>query len=158
MRRINEFINEKLKVSSKYIIPTIEQFINVFDKYFDISESFAFWLPELDSIGKVKASDPNSIVKLPKYKIIGTENFLNLADNNFFKYPEDIIYLYYIELVYLEDDKYLFTIHYIPKEGLNRDNIKTRRNFAVYPEDLINVLGEDIFIETYEYLEHYKKN
>lgn len=156
MRRINEFINEKLKISSTRNVPTIEQFINAFDKYFDITELFAFWLPELDSIGKVKASDPNSIVKLPEYKIIGTENFLDLRDNKYFKYPEDIIYLYYIELIYLEDDKYLFTIHYIPKEGLNHDNIKTRRYFTVNPEDLVNILGEDIYIETYEYLENYK--
>ena len=157
MKGLTQHILEKLKVSSKYIIPTAEQFINAFNKYVGIKEAFEFWLPELDSIGKVKATDPNSIVKLPKYKILGTENFLDLTDNKFFKYPQDTVYLYYLDL-YLDGDQYLFSVHYIPKEGLNSDNVKTRRNFSVYPEDLINVLGEDIYIETYEYLEHYEKN
>jgi len=144
-----------LKVSSKHNLPSIEQFINAFDKYVNNSESIEFKFSLLDSIGKVKASNPNSIVKLPKYKIIGTENFLDLKDNKIFKYPKDTIYLYYIDLYY-DGNQYLFNIHYIPKEGLNYDNLKTRRYFAVYPEDLPNVLGEDIYIETYEYLENYK--
>lgn len=157
MKAITSFINEKLKLTSTHNIPNINEFINAFDKYIWKSESLEFHFSMLDSIGKIQATNPNSIVKLPEYKIIGNESFLDLPDNKFFKYPQDTIYLYYIDL-YLDGNKHLFSIHYIPKEGLNYDNLKTRRHFDVYPEDLINILGEDIYIETYNYLEHYEKN
>lgn len=156
MKRINAFIIEKLKVSSKRNIPTTEQFITAYDKYVGVCETFTFWLSELDSIGKIKPTEPNSIRKLPEYKIIGTENFLDLKDNKFFKYPKDTIYLYYFELSYLDNYKYVFNIHYIPKEGLNNDNLRTRRYFSIYLEDLIDIIGEDIYIEIYDYMQNYK--
>ena len=157
MKRISEFINEKLKITSTRNIPSVDEFINAYDKYVLTSECLEFWFPSLDSIGKVKATDPNSIVKLPEYKIIGNEPFLDLSANKPFKYPKDTIYLYYIDL-YLADNKSLFSIHYIPKEGLNSDNMKTRRYFDVYAEDLVDILGEDIYKETYNYLMNYEKN
>ena len=157
MKGLTQHILEKLKITSTHNIPGVDEFINAFDKYIWKNELTEFKFTELDSIGKVKATDPNSIVKLPEYKIIGTENFLDIKANKFFKYPQDTIYLYYIDL-YLDGDKHLFSIHYIPKEGLNSDNMKTRRYFDVYPEDLVDILGEDIYVETYNYLEQYEKN
>lgn len=157
MKALTQHIFEKLKITSTRNIPNVDEFINAFDKYIWKSESFEFYLSMLDSIGKVRATDPNSIIKLPEYKIMGNESFLDLHDNKFFKYPEDTIYIYYISL-YLDGDKHLFHINYIPKEGLNYDNLKTRRYFDVYPEDLVDILGEDIYKETYNYLEHYEKN
>lgn len=157
MKRISEFINEKLKITSTRNIPSSDDFVNAFDKYIWKSESLEFYFSMLDSIGKIQATNPNSIVKLPEYKIKGNESFLDLKVNKFFKYPEDTIYLYYIGL-YLDGNKYLFHINYIPKEGLNYDNMKTRRYFDVYAEDLVNILGEDIYKETYNYFEHYEKN
>jgi hypothetical protein len=157
MKSFKQHILEKLKIASTHNIPSSDDFVNAFDKYIWKSESLEFYFSMLDSIGKIQATNPNSIVKLPEYKIIGNESFLDLNANKFFKYPEDTIYLYYIDL-YLDGNKHLFSIHYIPKEGLNYDNMKTRRYFDVYPEDLPNILGEDIYKETYNYLEHYAKN
>jgi hypothetical protein len=158
MKSFKQHIFEKLKIASTHNIPSADEFIKTFDKYITASESFEFYLSMLDSIGKVRAADPNSIVKLPEYKITSDESFFDLPANKFFKYPEDTIYIYYIELL-LDGKQYLFRINYIPKEGLNRDNMmKDRRYFEVYPEDLVNVLGEDIYKETYNYLEHYEKN
>ena len=158
MKSFKQHILEKLKVSSKRNIPGVGKFIYAFKRYISASESFEFYLSMLDSIGKVRATDPNSIVKLPEYKLIGDEEFFDLPANKTFKYPQDTIYIYFIELL-LDNAQYLFRINYIPKEGLNRDNMmKDRRYFEVYPEDLVNILGEDIYIETYNYLEHYEKN
>ena len=158
MKRISKFINEKLKITSTRNIPGVGKFIWAFKNYITASESFEFYFSMLDSIGKIQATDPNSIVKLPEYKLIGDEPFFDLPANKFFKYPQDTIYLYFIELL-IDDAQYLFRINYIPKEGLNRDNMmKDRRYFEVYPEDLVNIIGEDIYIETYNYFEQYEKN
>ena len=55
-------------------------------------------------------------------------------------------------------DDYCFTLYYLPKDGLTRANFKQNRNFDIFKDDLIEIIGKDKYLELYDYLEHYEKN
>lgn len=161
MRRINEFINEKLRVSSSKVMPYIDAFIEAFGKYINKTER-GFGFSMLESCKGYNATEPETFIDvLPSYEFTGNEEFLTLPGNRYFVVPKGTIYISAIDM--FKDstqnlDDYYFTLYYLPKVGLTPANFQQRHNFDIFKDDLIEIIGEDKYLEIYEYLEHYEKN
>ena len=159
MKELKEHILEKLKVSMHKDIPSIDEFIEEFGKYIDISERvFSFRL--LESCKDYHAADPKTFINvLPSYKFTHNEEFLDLPSNRGFGIPKDNIYINGIDMFKVgteNSDDYRFTIHYLPEIGLIPSNLRQHRYFYIHKEDLVDIIGEDIYLEIYEYLKKYK--
>ena len=157
MKALKQHILEKLKVSRHKDIPSIDTFIEEFGKYIDRSErAFSFRL--LESCKNYHAADPKTFINvLPAYNFTGNEEFLNLPSNRDFVIPKDNIYINGIDMFNPgteNSDDYHFTIHYLPEIGLNQSNLRQHRYFYIRKEDLIDIIGEDKYLEIYEYLKN----
>lgn len=153
MKRINTYISEKLKISSKRDLPSIEEFIDVFNKYYDKTFNEKVNFQDLESIGKIDWENAQNYIHiLPEYKIKGNEDFLKLPDNKFIKMPTDSIYIYVLQLCGNTDP--YFMVRYAPSSGMNSENLSSlgRRNFYINPEDVIDIIGEDLYLEIYKWL------
>lgn len=53
-------------------------------------------------------------------------------------------------------DDYYFTVYYLPKDGLNMSNFTRRRNFDIFKDDLVEIIGENKYLEIYDYVKNYK--
>ena len=157
MKGLSQHILEKLKVSSNNGIPSIDKFIKEFEKYLDRSEQ-PFSFRYLESYKDYNASDPKTFINiLPPYKFTRNEEFLNLLSNRGFDIPKDTIYINGINMFKVgteRSDDYRFTIHYLPEIGLNASNLRQKRYFYISKEDLIDIIGEDKYLEIYEYLKN----
>lgn len=155
MKGLSQHILEKLKVSSKRNLPSIEEFISVFKKYYNKTFEEKVNFQSLKSIGKIDWENPkNYIHLLPEYKIKGNEDFLKLPDNKFIKMPTDSVYIYVL-MICFDTDPY-FMVRYAPSCGINNENLSSfgSRNFYINPDDVIDVIGEDIYLEIYRWLLH----
>ena len=127
MKGLSQHILEKLKVSSRKYIPSIDSFIKEFEKYMDRSER-AFSFRYLESCKDYHAADPKTFINvLPSYKFTNNEEFLNLLSNRGFDIPKDTIYINGINMFKVgteRSDDYRFTIHYLPEIGLNASNLR----------------------------------
>ena len=155
MKGLSQHILEKLKVSSHKYIPSIDVFIKEFGEYVDKTEQ-VFDLRVLKSCKDYHAADPKTFINvLPSYKFTHNEEFLNLLSNRGFDIPKDTIYINGIDMfkVGTENlDDYRFTIHYLPEIGLIPSNLRQHRYFYIRKEDLIDIIGEDKYLEIYNYL------
>ena len=157
MKDLKHHILEKLKVSSRKYIPSIDSFIKEFEKYMDRSErAFSFRL--LESCKDYHAADPKTFINvLPAYDFTGNEYFLNLPGNSDFVIPKDTIYINGINM--FKDniqniDDYYFSLYYLHKDGLTSENLKRRRYFHIFKDDFVDIIGEDKYLEIYEYLKN----
>ena len=157
MKGLSQHILEKLKVSKNNGIPSIDEFIKEFEKYLDRSEQ-PFSFRYLESYKDYNASAPKTFINiLPPYKFTRNEEFLNLLSNRGFDIPKDTIYINGINMFKVgteRSDDYRFTIHYLPEIGLNASNLRQKRYFYISKEDLIDIIGEDKYLEIYEYLKN----
>ena len=159
MKGLSQHILEKLKVSNrKYIIPSIDEFIKEFEKYLDRSEQAFFSFRYLEPYKNYNAAYPKTFINvLPSYKFTHNEEFLDLPSNRGFGIPKDNIYINGIAMFKAgtkNSDDYRFTIHYLPEIGLNQSNLRQHRYFYISKEDLIDIIGEDKYLEIYEYLKN----
>ena len=157
MKELKQHILEKLKVSRNNAIPSIDEFIKEFEKYMGILERpLAF--SQLESCEGYDIHDPETFINvLPPYKFTGYEEFLNLPSNRGFDIPKGTIYINGINIFKVgteRSDDYRFTIHYLPETGLNASNLRHKRYFYISKEDLIDIIGEDKYLEIYEYLKN----
>ena len=153
MKSFKQHILEKLKVSSKRNLPSIEEFVSVFNKYYDKTFEEKVNFQSLESIGKIDwENHQNYIHILPEYKIKGNEDFLKLPDNKFIKMPTDNVYIYVLQLCGNTDP--YFMVRYAPSGGMNSENLSSlgKRNFYINPEDVIDIIGEDLYLEIYKWL------
>ena len=157
MKGLSQHILEKLKVSSRNYMHSIDTFIKEFEKYMDRSER-AFSFRYLESCKDYHAADPKTFINvLPSYKFTGNEEFLNLISNRGFDIPKGTIYINGINMFKVgteKSDDYRFIIHYLPEIGLNASNLRQKRYFYISKEDLIDIIGEDKYLEIYEYLKN----
>lgn len=153
MKSFKQHIFEKLKISSKRNLPSIEEFVSVFNKYYDKTFEEKVNFQSLESIGKIDWENPKTYIHiLPEYKIKGNEDFLKLPDNKFIKIPTDSVYIYVLQLCGNTD--LYFMVRYAPSGGMNSENLLSlgRRNFYINPEDVIDIIGEDLYLEIYKWL------
>ena len=159
MKELKQHILEKLRVSSHKYIPSIDVFIKEFGEYVDKTEQL-FDFRVLKSCKDYDETDPRTFINvLPSYEFTRDEEFLNLLSNRGFDIPKDTIYINGIDMfkVGTENlDDYRFTIHYLPEIGLIPSNLRQHRYFYIRKEDLIDIIGEDKYLEIYEYLKKYK--
>lgn len=161
MKGLTQHILEKLKVSSRKAIPSIDAFIEVFGKYINKTEQ-PFDFSVLESCKGYHATESETFVNiLPSYEFTNNEEFLTLPGNKYFVIPKGTIYISSIDM--FKDstqnlDDYYFTLYYLPKAGITSTNFKQRRNFDIFKDDLVEIIGEDKYLEIYDYLEHYEKN
>ena len=152
MKELKQHILEKLKVSSNNAIPSIDEFAKEFEKYMDSSER-PIGFSQLESCKGYDIHKPETFINvLPPYNFTGDEDFLNLLSNRGFDIPKDTIYINGINM--FKSDDYRFTIHYLPEIGLNSSNLRQKRYFYISKEDLIDIIGEDKYLEMYEYLKN----
>lgn len=153
MKALSQHILEKLKISSKLTLPSIEEFIAVFNKYYDKTFNEKVNFQDLESIGSIDWENPQNYIHiLPEYKIKGDEDFLKLPYNKFIKMPTDSVYIYVLQICGNTDT--YFMVRYAPSCGMNVKNLSSlgRRNFYINPEDVIDIIGEDLYLEIYEWL------
>lgn len=161
MKSIRQHILEKLKVSTHEVIPSIDTFIEAFGKYIDKTER-GFGFSMLKSCKNYNATEPKTFINvLPAYEFTGNEEFLTLPGNKYFVIPKSTIYISSIDM--FKDntqnlDDYYFTLYYLPKDGLTPANFQQRRNFDIFKDDLVDIIGEDKYLEIFDYLKHYEKN
>ena len=152
MKELKQHILEKLKISSNSAIPSIDEFAKEFEKYMDRSEQ-PIGFSQLESCKGYDIHKPETFIKvLPPYNFTGDEDFLNLLSNRGFDIPKDTIYINGINM--FKSDDYRFIIHYLPEIGLNASNLRQKRYFYISKEDLIDIIGEDKYLEIYEYLKN----
>lgn len=156
MKSINNFILEKLKVSSKRNLPSIDDFCNRFLQYIHKNAKTSIRFLDLDVFNSFDIDKPETFDILPTYEFTGHEKFLNMQSNRFVHIPEGIIYLISIDM-FLEKD-YYFSLHYILEGGLYSMDFQHPYYFDVSKEDLLEVIGEDTYLELYDYLEQYEKD
>ena len=154
MKAITSFINEKLKVSSHKDIPSIDVFIEEFGKYINKTER-GFSFKDLESCKDYNATEPKTFINvLPSYEFNGNEEFLNLPGNRRdFVIPTGTVYIRGIDMFhggtgYVDD--YYFILEYLPEDGLTTANFKQRRSFNIFKDDLIEIIGKDIYLELYK--------
>lgn len=161
MKGLTQHILEKLKVSIRKDIPSLDAFIKAFGKYIDRTER-PFTFSDLESCKNYDDTEPKTFINvLPSYKFTGNEEFLTLPGNKYFVIPKDTIYISSIDMFRdstQNSDGYYFTLYYLPKSGITKTNFKQRRNFDIFKDDLVDIIGEDIYLEIYNYLEQYEKN
>ena len=157
MKELKQHILEKLKVFRHKDIPSIDAFIEEFGKYIDRSErAFSFRL--LESCKDYHAADPKTFINvLPAYDFTGNEDFLNLPGNSDFVIPKGTIYIKAIDM--FKDniqniDDYYFSLYYLHKDGLTSENLRRRRYFHIFKDDVVDIIGEDIYLEIYQYLKN----
>ena len=153
MKRINTYISEKLKISSKLDLPSMEEFIDVFNKYYDKTFNEKVNFQDLESIGKIDWENAQNYIHiLPEYKIKGNEDFLKLPYNKFINMPTDSVYIYVLQICGNTDT--YFMIRYAPSCGMNSKDWASlgRRNFYINPEDVLDIIGEDLYLEIYKWL------
>lgn len=153
MKGLTQHILEKLKVSSKRNLPSIEEFIDVFNKYYDKTFNEKVNFQSLESIGKIDWENPKTYIHiLPEYKIKGNEDFLKLPYNKSIKMPTDSVYIYLLKICGTNDP--YFMVRYAPSSGMNIENLSSlgTRNFYINPEDVIDIIGEDLYLEIYKWL------
>ena len=157
MKGLSQHILEKFKVSSRNYIPSIDTFVKEFEKYMDRSER-AFSFRYLESCKDYHAVDPKTFIDvLPSYKFTRNEEFLTLPGNSDFVIPNDTIYIRAIDMFkdnIQNTDDYYFVLYYLHQDGLTWKNAKRRKYFHIYKEDLIDIIGEDKYLEIYEYLKN----
>lgn len=154
MKGLSQHILEKLKVSSKRNLPSIDEFVSAFKEYYYKTFEEKVNFQSLESIGKIDWENPKNYIHiLPEYKIKGNEDFLKIPDNKFIKMPTDKVYLYLLELCGIKTDPY-FMVRYAPSGGMNNKNLSSlgTRNFYINPDDVIDIIGEDIYLEIYKWL------
>lgn len=152
MKTLKQHILEKLKVSSNNAIPSIDEFAKEFEKYMDSSER-PIGFSQLESCKGYDIHKPETFINvLPPYNFTGDEDFLNLLSNRGFDIPKDTIYINGINM--FKSDDYRFIIHYLPEIGLNASNLRQKRYFYISKEYLIDIIGEDKYLEIYEYLKN----
>lgn len=158
MKRINEFITEKLKVSPKYNLPSIDDFINMFLEYINQSNNTDIRFRYLESCKDFRGDEPETFVNvLPTYKFNGNEEFLHLRGNKRFVVPKGTIYIVGIDLFKDKlDQDYYFTVYFLPEGGIDNATLNARHWFNIYKDDLIDIIGEDIYLEIYDYMKNYK--
>jgi len=161
MKSIRQHILEKLKVSSKHNLPSIDAFIETFGKYINRTErDFNFRV--LESCKNYDSTDPKTFINvLPSYEFTGNEEFLNLPTNKYIVIPKGTVYICSIDMFKnstQNSDDYCFTLYYLPKVGLTAANFKQPRNFDIFKDDLVEIIGENTYLELYDYLERYEKN
>lgn len=159
MKSIRQHILEKLKVSTRKVIPSIDAFVEAFGKYIDKTErDFSF--RALESCKNCDAMEPKTFINvLPSYKFTHDEEFLTLPGNKYFVIPKSTIYISSIDM--FKDstqnlDDYYFTLYFLPKGGITNANFKQRRNFDIFKDDLVDIIGEDKYLEIYDYMKNYK--
>lgn len=153
MKSFKQHIFEKLKISSNHNLPSIEEFIDVFNKYYDKTFNEKVNFQDLESIGSIDFANPQNYIHiLPEYKIKGNEDFLNLRYNKFINMPTDSVYIYVLQICG-DNDPY-FMVRYAPSGGMNRKNLSKlgTRNMYIKPEDVIDIIGEDLYLEIYKWL------
>ena len=153
MKSFKQHIFEKLKISSNHNLPSIEEFIDVFNKYYDKTFNEKVNFQDLESIGSIDFANPQNYIHiLPEYKIKGNEDFLNLRYNKFINMPTDSVYIYVLQIC--GDTNPYFMVRYAPSCGMNSKNLSSlgRRNFYINPEDVIDIIGEDLYLEIYKWL------
>jgi hypothetical protein len=162
MKSFKQHILEKLKISSKGNLPSIDDFCNRFLQYIHLKAktTIKFW--ELPECKRYDLHKPETFDVLPSYEFTGHERFLNMSDNRYIHIPEGIIYLLGIDM-FLEKDMfsekdYYFRFHYILEGGLDVMDFQHPYDFYVNKEDLLDVISEDMYLEIYDYLEQYEKN
>jgi hypothetical protein len=164
MKSFKQHILEKLKVSSKHNLPSIDSFCNRFLQYIHSETNTTIRFLDLP-ICKGKGFDmhkPETYDILPSYEFTGNESFLKMSDNRYIHIPEGIIYLICIDM-FLEKDMfsekdYYFSFHYILGDGYDTMDFSHPYDFCVNKEDLLDVISEDMYLEIYDYLEQYEKN
>lgn len=161
MKALRQHILEKLKISSKGNLPSIDDFCNRFLQY--IHTKIKTDIPFLDlPICKGKGFDldkPETYDILPSYEFTGHESFLNMSDNRYIHIPEGIIYLISIDMFLTSSkDDYDFSFHYILGAGYDTMDFSHPYHFSIRKEDLLDVISEDMYLELYDYLEQYEKN
>lgn len=158
MKALTQHILEKLKVSSKRDLPSINDFTNMFLEYINQSEDTEIRFRYLESCKDFNADEPETFVNvLPSYRFTGDEEFLQLYSNKKFVVPKSTIYIVGIDLYKDKfDQDYYFTVYFIPESGLSKATFKERHWFTIYKDDLIEIIGEDIYLETYDYMKNYK--
>lgn len=158
MKRISEFIIEKLKVSNAHNLPSIDDFVNMFLEYINQSNDKEIRFRYLESCKDFKADDPETFVNvLPAYRFKGNEEFLHLRSNKRFAVPKGTIYTVCIELYKDKlDQNYYFTVFYLPESGMDKGTFSGRHWFDIYTDDLVEIIGEDKYLEIYDYMKNYK--
>lgn len=156
MKGLTQHILEKLKISSKRNLPSINAFCNRFLQYIHKNAKTSIRFLDLDVFNSFDLDKPETFDILPSYEFTGHEKFLNMQSNRNRHIPEGTIYLVSIDM-FLEKD-YYFSLHYILPGGLDVMDFQHPYYFDVSKEDLLEVIGEDTYLELYDYLEQYEKN
>jgi hypothetical protein len=161
MKELRQHILEKLKISSKRNLPSIDDFCKRFLQY--IHSEIKTYIAFLDlPICKGKGFDlhkPETYDIFPSYEFTGHEAFLNMRDNRGIYIPEGIIYLTSIDMFLTSSkDDYDFIFHYILGDGYDTMDFSHPYQFSIRKEDLLDVISEDMYLELYDYLEHYEEN
>lgn len=154
MKGLSQHILEKLKVSSKRNLPSIEEFVSAFKEYYYKTFEEKVNFQSLESIGKIDWENPKNYIHiLPEYKIKGNEDFLKLPDNKSIKIPTDSVYIYVLIICNITTNPH-FMVRYATGAGMNSKNLSSlgTRNFYINPEDLIDIIGEDLYVEIYNWL------
>lgn len=154
MKGLSQHILEKLKVSSKRNLPSIDEFVSAFKEYYYKTFEEKVNFQSLESIGKIDWENPKNYIHiLPEYKIKGNEDFLKLPDNKSIKIPTDSVYIYVLIICNIKTNTH-FMVRYAPGAGMNSKNLSSlgTRNFYINPEDLIDIIGEDLYLEIYKWL------
>lgn len=159
MKSIRQHILEKLKVSTGKDIPSIDAFIEEFGKYIDRTER-QLDFRVLESCKNYIPGEPKTFINvLPAYEFSGNEEFLNLPGNKHFVIPKGTVYIYAIDMFKdstQHSDDYYFTVYYLPKDGLNMSNFTRRRDFDIFKDDLVEIIGENKYLEIFDYIKNYK--
>lgn len=161
MKSIRQHILEKLKVSTRKDIPSLDVFIEAFGNYIDMTEQ-PLNFGVLESCKNYIAAEPKTFINvLPSYEFTHDEEFLTLPGNKYFVIPKGTIYICAIDM--FKDstqnlDDYYFTLYYLSKLGLTSANFKQRHNFDIFKDDLVEIIGEDKYLEIYNYVKQYEKN
>ena len=156
MKGLTQHILEKLKVSSKYNLPSINDFCNRFFQYIHSKRKTDINFLDLSLYKKFDIDKPETYDILPSYEFTGHEKFLNMQNNKDIHIPEGIIYLISLGMFY--DKDYYFRVDYILEGGLDAMDFQHPYYFYVSKEDLSDVIGEDAYLELYDYLEQYERN
>lgn len=156
MKHINTYILEKLKISSKRNLPSINDFCNRFFQYIHSKRKTDINFLDLPLYKNFDIDKPESYNVLPSYEFSGNESFLKMKNNRDIHIPEGTIYLISIGMFY--DRDYYFRVDYILEGGLDAMDFQHPYYFYVSKEDLLDVIGEDAYLELYDYLEQYEKN
>ena len=159
MKGLTQHILEKLKVSSKRNLPSIDDFCDIFFQYIQSERKTSIKFLDLDVCKGFDLDNPETFDILPSYEFTGHEKFLYMSNNRGIYIPKGTIYLTNIDM-YLTSSKddYYFSFHYLLEGGLAIMDFKQPYNFRIRKEDLLDVISEDLYLELYDYLKQYEKD